>query len=165
VARLLLKLATSREEGRRGMLIADINGEFAPRHPSARLFIEEGFAVTAMGLQARTERLRPSSVVRGVPSAAGGRPRGHGIGIAPLPRGGAPMDQTREQEHEHVRRSNDRDQELERHGEDAPHNIGYDEAADGRHRSPRQGDVVENGRDVDPDSAASQVDREDTPND
>ena len=74
-------------------------------------------------------------------------------------------DQTREQEHEDVRRSNDRDQEMERHGEDAPHNIGYDEAADGRYRSPRQSDVVENGPDVDPDSAASQVDRDDTSND
>ena len=73
-------------------------------------------------------------------------------------------DQTREQEHEDVRRSNDRDQEMERRGEDAPHNLGYDEAADG-HGSPRQDDVVENGPDIDPDSAASQVDREDTSND
>ena len=53
---------------------------------------------------------------------------------------------------------------MERRGEDAPHNLGYDEAADG-HGSPRQDDVVENGPDIDPDSAASQVDREDTSND
>ena len=59
VARMLMHLAASREEGRRGMLIAEINGTAAGSHPAARLFIEEGFAPTAMGLQARTERLRP----------------------------------------------------------------------------------------------------------
>jgi len=36
-----------------------------------------------------------------------------------------------EAERRRIRRSNDRDQELERRGEDAPHNRGYDEAADG----------------------------------
>jgi len=41
-----------------------------------------------------------------------------------------PADET-EAEHARVRRSNDRDQELERKGEVAPHNRGYDEAADG----------------------------------
>jgi hypothetical protein len=30
-----------------------------------------------------------------------------------------------------IRKSNDRDQEMERHGEQSPHNRGYDEAADG----------------------------------
>jgi hypothetical protein len=30
-----------------------------------------------------------------------------------------------------IRKSNDRDQAMERHGEQAPHNRGYDEAADG----------------------------------
>jgi ATP-dependent Lhr-like helicase len=59
VARMLMHLAASREEGRRGMLIAEINGSPAPNHPAARIFIEEGFAPTAMGLQARTDRLRP----------------------------------------------------------------------------------------------------------
>ena len=59
VARMLLHLAASREEGRRGMLLAEINGVPAATHIAARLFIEEGFAATAMGLQARTERLRP----------------------------------------------------------------------------------------------------------
>jgi hypothetical protein len=34
-------------------------------------------------------------------------------------------------EHDRIRRSNDRDQRLEREGKDAPHNRGYDEAADG----------------------------------
>lgn len=36
-----------------------------------------------------------------------------------------------EAERQRVRRSNDRDQRAERHGERAPHNEGYDEAADG----------------------------------
>jgi len=35
-------------------------------------------------------------------------------------------------EHDRIRRSNDRDQEMERRGEQAPHNRGYDEAADGK---------------------------------
>ena len=34
-------------------------------------------------------------------------------------------------EHDRVRRSNDGDQEMERHGERSPHARGYDEAADG----------------------------------
>jgi hypothetical protein len=34
-------------------------------------------------------------------------------------------------EHKRIRSSNDRDQELEREGKVAPHNRGYDEAADG----------------------------------
>jgi hypothetical protein len=36
-----------------------------------------------------------------------------------------------ESEHDRIRRSNDKDQRLEREGKDAPHNRGYDEAADG----------------------------------
>jgi ATP-dependent Lhr-like helicase len=59
VARMLMHLAAAREEGRRGMLIAEINGTAATSHPASRVFIEAGFATTAMGLQARTERLRP----------------------------------------------------------------------------------------------------------
>jgi hypothetical protein len=34
-------------------------------------------------------------------------------------------------EHDRIRQSNDRDQELEREGKRAPHSRGYDEAADG----------------------------------
>lgn len=34
-------------------------------------------------------------------------------------------------ERERIRQSNDRDQELERRGEQSRHNAGYDEAADG----------------------------------
>ena len=36
-----------------------------------------------------------------------------------------------EAEHDRIRKSNDRDQEMERHGEQSPHARGYDEAADG----------------------------------
>jgi hypothetical protein len=59
VARTLMQLAATRDEGRRGMLIAQINGVAATAHPASRLFVEQGFATTAMGLQVRTERLRP----------------------------------------------------------------------------------------------------------
>ena len=34
-------------------------------------------------------------------------------------------------EHDRIRKSNDLDQQLEREGKIAPHNRGYDEAADG----------------------------------
>ena len=34
-------------------------------------------------------------------------------------------------EHDRIRKSNDRDQELEREGKQSRHNRGYDEAADG----------------------------------
>ena len=34
-------------------------------------------------------------------------------------------------EHDRIRKSNDRDQEMERRGERSRHNEGYDEAADG----------------------------------
>ena len=45
--------------------------------------------------------------------------------VVPLPTGET------EAEHDRIRSSNDRDQELEREGKVAPHNKGYDEAADG----------------------------------
>ncbi|HEX4348305.1 MAG TPA: hypothetical protein VHZ73_12085 [Vicinamibacterales bacterium] len=41
-----------------------------------------------------------------------------------------------EEERERIRRSNDLDQKREREGVKAPHNRGYDEAADGRIRPP-----------------------------
>jgi ATP-dependent helicase Lhr and Lhr-like helicase len=53
VARLLMTLAGSRDDSRRGMLIAEVNGDAATAHPLARVFIEEGFISTALGLQAR----------------------------------------------------------------------------------------------------------------
>jgi hypothetical protein len=56
----------------------------------------------------------------------------------------------RDTEHDRVRSSNDRDQELEREGIESKHNRGYDEAVRGQ-----------NGP-TDPDSAFSDVDRDDT---
>ena len=155
---MLLRLAAAREEGRRGMLIAEINGEAAAKHSAARLFIDEGFAVTAMGLQARTERLRP----RGFAAEASSH---HGTAIAAVSAGGRSMadknrSDTRSAEHDRIRKSNDRDQAMERQGESAPHNRGYDEAADGRTKLPN--DALGMGDDVDPDSAEAEVDRDDS---
>jgi hypothetical protein len=45
-------------------------------------------------------------------------------------------------EHDRIRRSNDRDQRLEREGKTSPHNEGYDEAADGP-AAPRERSVVD----------------------
>jgi hypothetical protein len=133
---MLLHLAAAREAGRRGMLIAEINGDAATAHPAARLFIEQGFAATAMGLQARVS----------------------GTTVAGLRRGGSPMADPRndealeqESEQERVRNSNDQDQELEREGIESEHNKGYDDAVRGQA-----------GGDVDPDSADADVDRDDT---
>jgi ATP-dependent Lhr-like helicase len=163
-ARMLLHLAATRE-GRRGMLIAEINGVPAPTHPAAHLFVEEGFAATAMGLQARTERLRPRGYGSLDPT---------GIGIAATNHGGGAMTQQRrnmseetlentrpranedsELEHNRVRSTNDRDQEMEREGIESTRNRGYDGAV----RGEDLGDVDD--RDIDPDSATSENDRED----
>ena len=64
---------------------------------------------------------------------------------------------TRESEHDAIRSSNDRDQKAEREGVETEHNRGYDEAARGR-TSVEHEDLG----DVDPDSAESDVDRDDT---
>jgi ATP-dependent Lhr-like helicase len=56
VARALVKLSASREEGRRGLLIAELDGLPASTHPAARCFVNEGFLPTAMGLQLRPKR-------------------------------------------------------------------------------------------------------------
>ena len=53
VARALVRLSAAREEGRRGLLLADIDGVPATTHPAAPLFIGAGFISTAMGLQLR----------------------------------------------------------------------------------------------------------------
>jgi hypothetical protein len=46
-------------------------------------------------------------------------------------------------EHDRIRKSNDRDQELEREGRPSRHNRGYDEAADGVAREPKVERVVD----------------------
>ena len=93
VARMLLHLAATRE-GRRGMLIAEINGAPAHAHPAARLFIEEGFAATAMGIQARTDKLRPRGYGSLDPT---------GIGIAATSAGGGRMAEQRRNTSEETR--------------------------------------------------------------
>ena len=65
-----------------------------------------------------------------------------------------PSDETRESEQERIRSSNDRDQAMDRAGEESGRNRGYDDAV--------RGAVVEREEDVDPDSPESDVDRDDT---
>ena len=48
-----------------------------------------------------------------------------------------------ETEHDRIRKSNDRDQRLEREGKVSRHNQGYDEAADGVVRAPEISRVVD----------------------
>lgn len=60
-----------------------------------------------------------------------------------------------ELEHSRVRSTNDRDQEMEREGIESTRNRGYDGAV----RGEDLGDVDD--RDIDPDSATSENDRED----
>jgi ATP-dependent Lhr-like helicase len=149
VARALLELATAREPGRQGMLIAEINGTAAATHPAAPLFVAEGFSTTAMGIQARP--------VPGRGIAIAGSDRG-GRSMADTPRS-TPDDAgtTSKSEHDAIRSSNDRDQAAEREGIETEHNRGYDDAARGRTAPER-----EDPGDVDPDSAQSDVDRDDT---
>jgi hypothetical protein len=188
VARMLLHLAATRE-GRRGMLIAEINGAAATAHPAARLFVEEGFAATAMGIQARTDKLRPRGY--GLLDAPATLHDG-GIGIAAIGRGGARMAEPRnssetlentrprphedsETEHDRIRSTNEQDQAMERQGLDSRRNRGYDEVVRGEdavregEEAVRRGEVVRgedpgdvDDREIDPDSASSDVDRDDT---
>jgi ATP-dependent Lhr-like helicase len=147
VARMLRHLSA-----RRGMLIAEINGGPAHTHAAARLFVDEGFVATALGLQARPihDGIRIAGTsVEAEPMAEQNRMDDDPTLIGTSrPR----QDEDREQEHERVRSSNDRDQRQERRGEESEHNRGYDEAVRGQ----------QNG-DIDPDSATSGVDRDDTP--
>jgi ATP-dependent Lhr-like helicase len=182
VARMLLHLAATRE-GRRGMLIAEINGAAATAHPAARLFVEEGFAATAMGLQARTDKLRPRGYGITIAEGSGG-----GIRMAEPRNSSGTLENTRprpsedsEIERERIRSSNDQDQEMEREGFESTRNRGYDDAVRGE-ESGRGEDAVRRGKEavrsgevvrgedlgdvdeheLDPDSASSDVDRDDT---
>ena len=56
VVRALVQLSAAREEGRRGLLLADLDGLPATTHPAVPLFIDAGFIATAMGLQLRPPR-------------------------------------------------------------------------------------------------------------
>jgi hypothetical protein len=62
------------------MLIAAINGEPASTHPTADLFVAEGFSSTAMGLQARIQGLRNKA--EGVRNKAEGVSEGRSHGPA-----------------------------------------------------------------------------------
>jgi hypothetical protein len=139
---MLMQLAGSRDVGHRGMLISAINGATASQHPAARLFLEEGFAATAMGLQARTERLRPS----GFGSLDPG-----GIGIAATAGGGARM------------ADNDRDvmAETPQQRRNETSDREQDRSAD-KVQSAKREEAPNRGQDVDPDSAESDNDRDDT---
>ena len=53
-----------------------------------------------------------------------------------------PTSETQE-EHDRIRKSNDRDQELEREGKKSRHNQGYDEAADGKVPAPEIERIVD----------------------
>jgi hypothetical protein len=57
--------------------------------------------------------------------------------VVPIPASETPS------EHDRIRKSNDRDQELEREGKVSRHNRGYDEAADGVVRAPKIERVVD----------------------
>jgi ATP-dependent Lhr-like helicase len=155
VARALLELAGAREPGRQGLLISDINGAPASTHPTAHLFVAEGFSATGMGLQARI-----------VPGLTRAESRESGIHIAATTRGGIPMahapskiPDSADSEHDAIRSSNDQDQAAEREGVETEHNRGYDEAASGQ-RSMEHEDLG----DVDPDSAKAENDRDDSMN-
>jgi ATP-dependent Lhr-like helicase len=68
LARELVRLAHAAPEGRRGWLIAELNGEPAGASPLARYFVEAGFVVTAGGLQLRVPRRHVASPESRAPS-------------------------------------------------------------------------------------------------
>jgi hypothetical protein len=166
VARMLRRLSA-----RRGMLIAEINNEPAAAHAAARLFVQEGFVATAMGLQARPQPMSVHSQDNGPEAGHSGSLDPTGIGIAATQFEGDAMaeqnrtendptlignsrprtSETSDTEHDRVRSSNDRDQQMEREGVESDRNRGYDEAV----KTPR------GTRDVDPDRAEADVDRDD----
>jgi ATP-dependent Lhr-like helicase len=146
VARMLLHLAAVRDEGRRGMLITEINGGEATAHPASRMFIDEGFAVTALGLQARTDRLRP----RGYEA----RSQAGGISIA----GEAAVGGHRMAEKRWLG-------EVEPSREDESSEIERDQMKRDQEAVTGRGSEDEDFEDVDPDSAESDIDRDDNATD
>ena len=59
------------------------------------------------------------------------------VTVVPIPSSETPA------EHDRIKKSNDRDQRLEREGKVSRHNQGYDEAADGVVRAPEISRVVD----------------------
>jgi ATP-dependent Lhr-like helicase len=143
VARTLLELATARESGRRGMLLVEINGEAATTHWAARIFVDEGFAASGMGLQARTDRLRP----RGF----------DGIHVAMHNHGGGHMaDQNRTPGQSPRQESVD----VEREDTGGSRERSREEGVEGE-RGDRPENTKGRGEAVDPDSPDSENDRDD----
>ncbi len=164
LARCLIRFASTREEGRRGLLISAINAHPATQHPAAPVFVEAGFARTAMGLQLRTERIRPTGY-RGVQEIEAAT----GTSVDPLPpgHGGTSMDTKQTGANRTPTRAGDdmagpedtpgveptAANRSSEHPEETPERVRRDDAA---------GSDGATSRDVDPDSAASEVDRDDT---
>jgi hypothetical protein len=98
-----------------------------------------------MGMKASADGIRIAATRRGGTSMA--EPRRTDTELVDNAR----PDETRETEHDRVRSSNDRDQAIERAGKVSERNRGYDQAVRGVERE-----------DIDPDSAESDVDRDDT---
>ncbi len=132
VARMLLHLAGAREEGRRGMLIAEINGDAAATHPAAPLFIEKGFAATAMGLQSRALYTSIAGI-----RVAGARPGGRVFMADP-------------------NNQRDQEQELEREGIETESDRGYEEAVRGVSEESEDIDPDNPDADIDRDDSATE---------
>ena len=64
-------------------------------------------------------------------------PQDEDVEIVPIP------SSETEAEHQRIRSSNDRDQQLEREGKVSRHNRGYDEAADGARPAPEVERVID----------------------
>jgi ATP-dependent helicase Lhr and Lhr-like helicase len=147
-ARALLHHAARREPGRRGMLISTINGRPALDHPAAALFAAEGFARTALGLQVRTEHVRPRGYGRSDEASAG-------TGIAADRAGGAPVAERQRDQPETTPSGTSeqgRDTGRETGGTTTTHEPSTT-------RSDRR--TTPGGGDIDPDSAFSDVNRDD----
>jgi ATP-dependent helicase Lhr and Lhr-like helicase len=144
-ARALLHQAGRREPGRRGMLISTINGRPALDHPAAAVFAAEGFASTALGLQVRTEHVRPRGYGWSEGSTAG-------TGIAAGRAGGAPVAE-RERDQPGTTQSSERGRDTGREtgGTTTTHEPS----------TTRSDHRTTPGGDIDPDSAFSDVNRDD----
>jgi ATP-dependent Lhr-like helicase len=60
LARELVAVVADAPDGRRGWLIAEINGQPAATDPASQFLIEHGFAATGMGLQLRVAKRPPA---------------------------------------------------------------------------------------------------------
>jgi hypothetical protein len=148
-AQALLDLAARRAPGRRGMLLATIDGRPAVDHAAAARFIDAGFAATALGLQARTTRIHPTGYAAEEPPGA------PGTGLASHPPGGHLMsrsDTPRRQDDPALDRESGTDQTDDR----TPANEGQRPQGES---DPQ--DAPGTTGDVDPDSAFSEIDRDD----